>query len=133
MVGVGEEDSTDAVGVSEGHGAVHGGVGVEVARAEIAVPALDGSEGGDEGGFGLGVNDAVLDGGDEAGEACEAVGVNAVAGSFGEEAGAELGARRGEGEGKEGGFERGGEFGIGYAEHWVSGPSIRHRRLGWCR
>ena len=57
------------------------------------------AEGGGEGGFGVDVDAAVADHGVEAGEAVEAVGVDAVAGGFGEEAGAEGGAVRGEAEG----------------------------------
>ena len=44
MVGVGEGHGPDAVPAGEGDGLGHGGVSVEVAGAEVAVPALDGSE-----------------------------------------------------------------------------------------
>ncbi len=36
----------------ERDGSLHGGVGVEVAGAAIAVPAFEGAEGGGQGGFG---------------------------------------------------------------------------------
>ena len=88
VVGVGESDCSDAVLAGEGDGAVHDGVGVEVAEAAVSVPALDTSEGCGAGGLGVDVDAAVLDHGGEAGEAIEAVGVDAVAGGFGEEAGA---------------------------------------------
>ena len=79
--------------MGEGDGAVHGGVGVEVAGAVGGRPSARWlPKAGDEGGLGVDVDAAVEDHGFEAGEAVEAVGVDAVAGGFGEEAGAECGA-----------------------------------------
>ena len=92
MVGVGESYGADAVLSGEVDGSLHGGVGVQVADAAMAVPALDGAEGWRAGGFGVDVDAAVADHGVEAWKAVEAVGVDAVAGGFGEETGAEGGA-----------------------------------------
>ena len=94
-----------------------GGVGVEVADASVAVPALDGAEGGGEGGFGVDVDAAVEDHGFEAGEAVEAVGVDAVAGGFGDEAGGEGGAVFAEAEAEHGAAEGFVEVGVGDSEH----------------
>ncbi len=84
VVGIAEGYGGDAVLAGEEHGAVDGGVGVEVAGAAVSVPSLEGSEAGDEGGLGVDIDAAVADHGGEAGEAVEAVGVYAVAGGFGE-------------------------------------------------
>ena len=117
--------SADAVLAGEVDGALHGEVGVEVAGAAVAVPALDsegcgaGGWGGDEFGLGVDVDAAVGDHGGEAREAVEAVGVDAVAGGLGEEAGAEGGARLGQAEGEHGAVEGGVEVVEGDAEHGV--------------
>ena len=96
MICVAEGDAGDAVLAGEGDGLIHGGLGVEIAGAEAAVPALDGAEAGGADGLGCGIHGAVADGRDEAGKAVDAVGVDAVAGGFREEAGAGLGASGGE-------------------------------------
>jgi hypothetical protein len=80
-------------------------VGVEVAGATAAVPALECAEGGEADGCGVDIDGAVLDSGKETGEAEDAVGVDAVARGFGKEAGAELGALGGEVVAFEGGGE----------------------------
>jgi hypothetical protein len=66
-------------------------VGVEIAGALAAVPTLECAEGGDANGRGVDIDGAVADGGEEAREAEEAVGVDTVAGGFREEAGTEVG------------------------------------------
>ncbi len=125
MVGEGECNGSDAVLAGEGDGAFHGDVGVERADAEVAVPAFDGdcsaarASSGDEFGGGVDVYAAVVDGGGEAGEAIEPVGLDAVAGAFGEDAGAEVGAVADEAEGEVGLGEGDDEIGEGDARHGV--------------
>jgi hypothetical protein len=119
VVGVAEGYSGDAVLFGEGDGAVDGGVGVEVAEASVAVPAFDTAEGCGEGGFGVDVDAAVEDHGFEAGEAVEAVGVDAVAGGFGDEAGGEGGAVFAEAEAQHGAAEGFVEVVVGDSEHGI--------------
>lgn len=92
VVGIGKGYGTDAVLPGEGDGSLHGGVGIEVADAAVAVPALDGAEGGCESGLDVDVDATVANHSFKTWEAVEAVGVDAVAGGFGEETGAEGGA-----------------------------------------
>ena len=96
-----------------------GGVGVEVADASIAVPSFDGAEGCGEGGFGVDVDTAVEEHGFEAGEAVEAVGVDAVAGGFGDEAGGEGGTVFAEAEAQHGAAEGFVEVVVGNSEHGI--------------
>ena len=116
VVGVAEGDAADAVGAGEGDGAFHGGVGVEVAGALAAVPTLECAEGGDADGCGMDVYGPILDGGEEAREAEDAVGVDAVKSGLCEETGAELGAFGGEAVA----FEDGGE-GVVELSEWDAG------------
>src|ERR1700691_647590 len=119
VIGVGERDAADAVLAAEGEGAVHAGEGVEIAGTAAAIPALERAMGGEEGGFGTDDNAAVADGGDVAGKAVDAVGVNAVTGGFGKEAGAGLGAVGREAEFGEDGRELLLDFVEGDAVHGV--------------
>ena len=132
VVGVGEDDAAEAVVVGEGNGAAHCKVSVEIAGAEVAVPAFDGREGRDEAGFGVDVDAAVGDHVGEAGEAIQAVGVYAVASGFGEEARAEGGAFAREAEVESGAVEGGVEIVVRDAEHGGSiiCPARRAPRAG---
>ena len=73
-------------------------MGGEIAGASVAVPAFQRAEGGGCGGSGDGVDGVVADHLGEAREAGDAVGVDAVAVGFGDEAGGEGGAVVGEAE-----------------------------------
>ena len=121
VVGVGEGDAAEAVLAGEGDGALHGGVRVEIAGAKVAVPAFDSERAwrlrGDAGGLGVDVDRAVGDHLGEAREAVEAVGVDAVAGGFGEEARAQGGAIAVQTEVLGRAVEGGVEIVVGDAEH----------------
>ncbi len=87
MVGARQGDGAKAVLAGELDGSCHREVGVEVAGAAIALPALDGAEGSYEGGFSGWVDNAGCDLDEEAREAGDAVSADAVEVSLSEEGG----------------------------------------------
>jgi hypothetical protein len=92
-------------------------MGIEVAGTEMAIPALESSESGDECGFGLDVDAAVGDHLGESREAVEAVGVNAIARGIREQAGAERGALGLKAKVQRGALQGGIQIVVGNSEH----------------
>ncbi len=127
MVGVAQGDGAHAVLLGERDGALHGRVGVQVAGAAMAVPALEHRRSANAFGPAVHVHLAVGDHLGEAREAVQAMGVNAVAGGLGEEPGAERGALPGEAEAQCGAVEGGFKVGEGNAQR---GHCLSRSRLG---
>ena len=103
-------------------GAVHGGVGGEVAGASVAGPAFDGPEAGDELGGGVGIDGAEADHFGEAWDAGDAVGADAVTIGFCGETGGEGGTLGGETEVEHGAFDGALQFGERNAAHELIRP-----------
>ncbi len=106
VVRMGEGDGSDAVLAGESDGAGHGVLGVEIADAEVSGPALDAPGRDEQVGGGVDVDAAVAHHGGEAWEAIETVGLDTIAGAFGEDAGAAAGTVGGKTE-SEAGFGEG--------------------------
>ena len=117
VVCVGEGDGADAVDAGEIDGSLHGCVGVHVADAAIAVPALNAAEGRRACRDGAYVDAPVPHHGLEARKTIESVGVDAIAGGFSKETGRELCCIGRKPKTEHRSFERATEISEGDAEH----------------
>ncbi len=91
---------------AERHGALHGCMGIQVARAGAAIPAFQRAELRDWYGLRARVHAAVAHHGRETREAVDAVGVHAIAGGLGKEAGTQVRAVRCKSKAEQGRRER---------------------------
>ena len=83
MIGVAQRNAADAEFLGQFDGAIHRQLGIDVAQAQIAVPALEGAHRVDLGRFGLKVDIALVDVFDDSREAIDAVRINAVTAGLG--------------------------------------------------
>ncbi len=104
--GIGEGHGAETVLARERNGAIHRLPGVQIAGAAFAIPAFERAAALDSLRLSLDIDAAGADHADETREAVEAVGVDAIACSFGEETGTASGALGRKAESAEGCVER---------------------------